>query len=827
MTKTQLSFFITYSCLLLLLLGGTSCNTKKILNEGERLVKKNTVTLNFPKKEAKVRNLKYELSTLAQPVPNTNVLFFNPRELIYYNNSQPEDTSKYRRYLKRVVAEKPAIFTEEQAIESARDMRYYLENKGFFDAEVKYVEKNKGKYKTEVEYIANTGKRYRIDSLVFRSNDSNISAILEIGKEQSKLVPGEPVSLESYEAEVQRITRDLKNNGYFDFNRNFIDTLRGDSTAQSVDIYFEIFSPEEDKEHIIYSIGDINVYPNYYPGDEKNNMPDTIIDNVHFRFGGRNLKIKPSTIVRSILLKKGDIFQLDLLEKTKLQLNRLNNFRTISVIHKKDSIREGIVHFDIYLNPKKKLEMDLDWELNNSNYTQQADRISLLGTSVGASYRNNNLFKNATQLDHRIKLGVELNLRQFTNPDSLIYSADVSYNFNLSWPKYVRWIGPYKLLDRIKGKKDPKTGQPKKLIGNFYDKLRENAKTRWSIELSIRNISQLYLENSHNTSFGYELNTDAQNRFLITPTGFTLYFLTRETSLFRDIIDRNPFLGLSTGTQLFTGLIFRNLSYTYSGKINPKGESWYFNTTIESSGHEVWAINKLYNGLQNTQDTFSILNGFEFAQYAKLELDGRFYRKFKGRNSFAFRANLGIAKPFGFSDKVPYIQQFYLGGGNSMRAWRIRELGPGAFITPPDTSETRVAFFQTGDLKIEFNAEYRFKILGDFEGAIFFDIGNIWSLDRADTTRIGSQFHLIAGVDNSNRRTEGFFSQMAIGTGFGIRWDFSYFILRADIGLKLRQPYVVRDPDTNQIIEDYWFPGWDKFSITQDLNLNLAIGYPF
>jgi len=221
MTKPRLSIFIAYSCMLLLLLGGTSCNTKKILNEGERLVKKNTVTLNFPKKETKVRNLKYELSTLAQPVPNTNVLFFNPRELIYYNNSQPDDTSKYRRYLKRVVAEEPAIFTEELAIASARDMKYYLENKGFFDAEVKYVEKNKGKYKKEIEYIANTGKRYRIDSVAFRAADPKISSILENGRERSKLVPGEPVSLNAYQAEVQRITRELKNNGYFDFNRNF------------------------------------------------------------------------------------------------------------------------------------------------------------------------------------------------------------------------------------------------------------------------------------------------------------------------------------------------------------------------------------------------------------------------------------------------------------------------------------------------------------------------------------------------------------------------------------------------------------------------------
>lgn len=818
--KTTFTNFLSFVLTLLFFsLIGSSCNTKKILQPGEKLVEDNIITLNIPKKQINTRNLRYELSTLAKPVPNTNTFYFRPRELIYYNNSQPEDTTKYKRYLKRKVGEKPAIFDPELAEQSAQDMKYYLGNKGFFDADVRYRVKRKGSHKVKVEYIVTTQNIYTIDSVIYLSQDQKINDILSANRAESKLVKDEPVSLNAYNEEVKRIATDLRNQGYFDFDRNFIDTLRADSVNNQVDIYLEIFPPAGRSEHLVYHVGDINVYPDYYPGDEQANLPDTIFEGIHFRSSGRELKIKPQTIHRSIFLRTGELFQEENLEKTNLQLNRLNNFRAISVIPVKDSLREGIVHFDIYLNSKKKLEFELDWELNNSNYTQTGDRISLLGTSMGANFRNWNLFRNATELNHQLKLGIELNLQEITNPDEFIYSADATYNFDLYWPKFVPWLGPYKLLNRIKIGKDDKNGEPKRLIGNFYKQLKENAKTHWSINVSFRNISTLYLENSHNTRFGYELVPDVHHRFRINHTGFTLYFLSNETPLFDTIITRNPFLGLSTDNQLFTGLFFRDFSYAYSGKINPRGESWFFNSLLELSGHEVWAANKIYNSLSNTNEAFTILNGFEFAQYAKAELDLRYYRKLKDNYSLAFRANVGIARPFGFSEQVPYVQQFYLGGGNSMRAWKIRELGPGAYFDPTNTIGNNIAFFQTGDLKIELNGEYRFKLFADFDGAVFLDIGNIWSLDPTDARGPMSQFNFISGVGQNGIKTDGFVNQMAIGTGFGIRWDFSYFILRFDMGLKLRNP----NPN---FTDEYWFPNWDKLQL-RDINPNLAIGYPF
>ena len=832
MKKRVPTSLLCWLSLFLLLLVGSSCNTKKILKPGEKLVKKNTISLNIPRKDANLRNLKYELSTLAKPVPNTRFIFL-AREHFYYN---PSDSTQSWRFLRKQIGEKPAIFNPELAENSAQDMKYYLGNKGFFDASVEYRLKKKGKHKVKIEYVVNSKNIYTIDTVIYKSGDQKIDRILQEISSESNLQKDGPVNLEVFNSEVQRVTKDLKDRGYFDFAANFIDTLRGDSTNNGVNIYFEVFKPKDQEEHQLYTVGKITVYPDYYPGDEKMNFPDSLVNGIHFRIADKTLSIKPQTISRSIFFRTGNLYSLSDVEKTNLQLSRLNNFRTFSVIPVKDSLEKGIVHFNIYLNPKKKLEMGLDWEFNNSNYTQTGDRTSLLGTSAGANFRNWNLFKNATRLDHSLKFGVELNLQQLTNPDSLIYSADLSYNFDLHFPKFVRWTGPYKLLDKIYLGKDKKTGERKKLIGNFYQQLRENAKSHWSINLSFRDISSLYRENSHNTSFGYELTPNSSNRFLINHTGFTLYFLVNETALFQSIIQQNPFLGLSTGNQLFSGLFFRNLSYTYTGKINPRGESWFFNNQFELSGHEVLLANKIYNAITDSTGPFTILNDFQFAQYAKLELDLRYYRKFKNEDAFAFRANVGVAKPFGFSTRVPYVQQFYLGGGNSMRAWKIRELGPGAYCDSSaincrrvevDTSRG-IAFFQTGDLKIELNAEYRFNIAGDIDGAFFLDIGNIWSLDSKDARGGDSQFNLISGVNSSGDRTEGFINQFAIGSGFGIRWDFSYFVLRCDLGVKIRKPFLKRT-EAGVALDSYWFPTVDpnRFRVFRDVNLNLAIGYPF
>ncbi len=796
----------------------SSCNTSKIPGLGEKLLHKNTIELKIPKKERNVRNLRYELSTLEKQKPNTNYLFFVPREGIYHAFSQPKDSGRIKKLVKRTLGEKPAIFSPTLTAETAQSMEYYLNNLGFFDAKVSYDTIPVRKHKIEVVYKVSTDRAYTIDTVAFFSRDSKVQSILESHREETKLEVGKLVSSEAYQAEVKRIIALLRNRGYYQFDRSFIDVLRADSTGRKVSIFLEVFPPRDREQHPIFHIGQINVYPNYYPGDEEANLPDTTVNGIHYRSYNEKLNIKPSAIERSVFLKTGDLYRQENLEKTKFQLNRLNNFRAISIAPRIDSVRADVLHLDVYLTPRKKLELGGDFEFNNSNYTVAQEGVNLLGVSLGVNYRNWNLFRNATLLDHRITAGIELNLQELDNPSNLIFSADASYTFGLYLPKYIPWTGPYRLLNKIRVGRHSITGEPKYLIDNFYRQLRETAKTRISANLSIRNISTLYLENSYNAAFGYEFTPNQQHNFLINHTGFTLFYIPDSsiTPIYQQILDNNDFLRLSQDRQLFTGLFFNDFNYTYTGKVNSLGESWFFNGYFELSGLEAWGANKIYNGLSNDSVTFQILNDFSFEQFLKLDLDVRYYRKFNDKQTFVFRFNTGVTRPFGFSSQVPYVKQFYLGGGNSMRAWRIRELGPGGYLAPtPDTVLNNVAFFQTADFKIEANLEYRFNLIGNFDGAFFLDMGNIWSLDPNDE-RPNSQFNLIRDIDPvTKERTDGFLDQIAIGTGFGVRWDFSYFILRFDLGIKLR------DPSTKT-----WFPNWSRFGFN-DLNANLAVGYPF
>jgi len=227
-------------------------------------------------------------------------------------------------------------------------------------------------------------------------------------------------------------------------------------------------------------------------------------------------------------------------------------------------------------------------------------------------------------------------------------------------------------------------------------------------------------------------------------------------------------------------------------------------------------INLLANAISGESKPFAFGAGGDsipFAHFMKYEFDWRHYQQLRGNQQFAFRAAAGLAFPYGpFSTQVPYVKQFYIGGPQSIRAWQIRELGPGGY-KDPNVDQNTVQFYQTGDIKIELSAEYRFRIGTIFanrmflDGALFLDAGNVWTL-KDDPQRPKANF------------TTDFFRQIAVGTGFGFRLDFKYFQIRLDFGYKLKNPYADEEGR-------YWlWKNFKNFSFSQ-FNSNFAIGYPF
>jgi outer membrane protein assembly factor BamA len=233
---------------------------------------------------------------------------------------------------------------------------------------------------------------------------------------------------------------------------------------------------------------------------------------------------------------------------------------------------------------------------------------------------------------------------------------------------------------------------------------------------------------------------------------------------------------------------------------------WLLNGALDVAGNSLYLLNQM-----SPNSIFDSIAGVPYSQFVRLQGDVRRYINFSNNKALVFRLNMGVGKAYLHSDVLPYVEQFYIGGANSIRAWRLRTLGPGSYADP-DAENAEVILDQTGELKLEWNSEYRFPLSKTMRGAFFLDMGNIWNLN-VDVTRPGAEFVL-----------NNLYNDLAIGTGFGARWDFSYFIIRLDLGVKLKDPRFIPEEQWVFKNDDAWRTEHSNYDYTL---LNLAIGYPF
>lgn len=794
----NISRYLTYTISILLVLG--SCNNRKFLKDNEVLLKKNNIEFDTKEKVIKKRSLTKGLESIYKQRPNTKRLGLIKSNLwFYYKTDSLKNPSKFQKWIRRKIAEPPALYSDDIAEATANSMKYYLQNKGYYYADVTYDKTiNKRKKLATVTYSVTTKNLYTIDSVFFNSSDPKIQRILNDSEDNTHLKRDQPVSKDLYNKEVERITNTLKNLGFAYFDRNFVDNLTGDSTGTKVNIYLNILNPKNQTEHTIYRIGKVSVIPRYIPSEILKPKRDSIIDGMLFLVDEYGTVVNPKSIIREIFLKEGDLYKEENYAKTNSQLGRLDIYKFISIKSAIDDIEKDKINFEIRLTPKKRMVLGGDLEFNNSNYASQTTNNSLIGLGVNLNYQNRNFRRNASVLELRANNSIEFNIAE---PNTPVYSLDILTQADWHIPKLVQFPKLYSSLNKINFIKD-----------NRFQDISENAETKVSIGYNRLLLFDFYNYHSFNLTFGYDYQRDNHNRSTWTQTGVN-YLLPKFEPAFDTIRDANPYIANSFTEQLFTGFLFRDYKYSYTGRPNIYGNSWKFYGDFELSGGEVFLTNWVYNGF-NKKDTFKFLNQVEFSQYARLNLDLRRYISLRKKGVFAYKVAFGIARPFGFSDDVPYVKQFYGGGPYGNRAWRIRELGPGAYY---DEAADDEIFYQTGDLSLNFNAEIRFNIFGGLNGAFFIDAGNVWTVGF-DEDRPGSQFLLKANPDVPE--TSAFYKQIGVGTGIGIRYDFSYFVLGIDLGIKARNPY----PDAEG--RNWLLHRWDKLQL-KDVNPNLLIGFPF
>jgi len=744
---------------------GQSCKSLKPLGEEQYYLSNNVLHFQTSEKIQQKEDLRFELESLYLQVP-VKRRAWNPRD-----------------WGKELI-----VFEEDLAKETAESMEMFLRNKkGFYNCKVRYTTKIKDN-KIVVDYWLDLGGRYKIKSIDFVGEDQKLVTEIKNLEGPAFLKEGDPLDAASFDKERTRITNALQNKGYYNFVSNYLE-VEGDSSHQNfeVDVIFNVISVPDQGDHRKYKIGDVNVYTEHLvQSDPEFAIRDSFEQSNYFAKSNRFI-VKPKRLHSNIYLRPGNIYKKNDRVKTLQSLSNLSTYRYIYVNPLVKTASDSIIDVDIFLSPHRhRWISDYGLELFYATLSQQ----NLFGFSGSVSLQNRNLFRGSEKYTFNIDGAIEFALSGTGNT----YSFGVSNDLEL--PRLKDLFGFGKFLSNIN-----------LLPNTSYKRFQEEATTEISLGYNYTNITSSFVLNSLNASWGYAYRPNNKSIYRVRQLGLNLFTAQPDSTFQANNIDPNPLLARSLENYFSTGLFFRELKYFYQGGKNKRGRSYGFLGNIELSGLEVFLGNKVSNLISNKDDVWN-LGSFNFAKYIKMEADGRIYKDIGRKSTLAMRADFGVVIPYGGSS-VPYLTQFYSGGPNSIRAWQIRQLGPDFnLIANPIEGQS---FFQAGDIKMEFNLEYRWDWFWFIEGAIFVDAGNVWSIRNSGN---------IGAIDGN------FLDEMAVGIGWGIRFDFDYFIIRFDQGYKLRSPFPIDDSGSHYILTKT-NPVTGKPFNSYIGNINVAINYPF
>ena len=783
---------------LLLLL--SSCNTPKYLAPDQALLKNTKIIFKTKNNEKNDPKLKDELQPFITMQPNHKLMFLIPKEYLYVKNTGINKDKWHHKAL-RSIGEPPALYNEAEAKEIARNMENYLKyKKGYYDAIVDFFAEDK-QYgwasssanevwsETVLNFVVSPGQRYKIKNITYESGDADVLAFINERQQDALIKPGDYIDYNTFEIEKSRLVIDLQNNGYINFSNNYFE-ISGDSskTNKDVDIYIEIREPLPDTLHRRFRAGEIRVYTDYYKDQQPDRLTQDTLNQAIYYKQSKDYLVRKEILDNAVFLRPGKLISREDRQKTFRKLNGLGTYRFVTINAIPDKQIDTLMHYDIQLAPFPKKWI---WDGGMQGYFSTLGAARLFGLSLSSQFVNRNLLGGSEKYTLRAEIGTELG---YEPGKGVIQRANnLTLQNNLIIPSFQDFLGFGRLVNKAGIIKD-----------KFFNDFKESCSTNIALGFSSNNIIDLYSLSSFNMTYGFDYTSPTNNRYIFRPLGFNLDLYTiNDTSRFA----RNPLVLLSFQDNLGTGFLFRDLTYIYNSNKLPGGHSFLVVNNLEMSGWEVHLTNLAYNSLFNKTSTWS-LGDKRFAKYVRYELDARYNKEFNKTESLAARFNIGSIVAFGENRAAPFVRQFGVGGPNSLRAWNIKQPGPGGYREPLSKLEVpQVIYTNQGDLKLEMNLEYRFKMFYFVDGALFFDAGNVWLLSKDDER---------PGAEISKR----FLDQIAVGTGYGIRFNFNFFIIRLDFGYKLRSPF--KDEFTGR----NWYTLREVRQ--QGLgNVQVAVNYPF
>jgi len=698
-----------------------------------------------------------------------------------------KDRLTFREWLSNI-GEEPSIYDSSVTHKSVKQLGLYLRNKGYFSNTVKDSVIVKGK-KVRIYYLLHTGSASVINQVSYDIDDSLIATFILPDSVNCLVKKGQNYDADLLQKERDRITRLLKNNGYYYFDKEYIyfNIYDGQAVRQlNVSIGIKKFSvalgnradSTVEKNHERYRLNEIYIITDYGGRMDTIKMRDTLrTASGNIFLYSRILRYKTGVIENAIYLKKGEEYQIQNYEDSYKRLAQLRAFKQVIIDFFPPPTGEpNKLNCIIRLTPVARQTMGLGFEGTNTGGN--------LGVNGSVAYQNKNALRGAEVFEIKMKGALELQKLVADigseNKKTLLpfNTIELGPEFNLYVP---RPLFPFNLFTV------GQSANPRTTLTSYY-----NYQHRPDYTRSILNLG-----------YSYDWRVGRFKKHTVFPCEVNLVKLLKIDPAFQQYLDQRKDLYLKSRFQDHVTTDSR-WTYIYTNQEPKKKKDYvFFRLDLESSGTILRSLAEMSNSLhiipipKDSTGSYRI-EQIKFSQYVKGGFDFRFYKLQTEHNKLVLRTAAGIGVPFHNLTTLPFEKSYFAGGPNSVRAFQARTLGPGSY-------NSGGGLFQLGDMSIEANIEYRYKIFKMLNAAIFMDAGNIWLL-RKDAGRPGGDF-------DPNR----FYKEFAVGTGVGLRLDFDFFIIRLDAGVPLRDPSV-------QDVNDRW--EFNKRPLTKTV-LNFGIGYPF
>lgn len=642
-------------------------------------------------------------------------------------------------------------------------MRDVLNNNGYFGSSASYeLLYSKDRRQAEILYRVNLTKPYTFSNIEFFHPTTRLENYIDsVAQRQNYLSAGNRYCTDSLDMVRNRITDIVRNNGYYFFKPQYIEYL-ADTTQLHRQMALKLVLADNIPATALkkYYIGNVttNIY-NYYGVDDN---PDTIATPRCTLIKYNPVRVRQNAISSAISMRHGRAFSVKSIERTQSNLSRLGIFSSVDIsTTPMDSITSDTL--DVTIDCRLDLPLETKFEIQAASKSN-----SYIGPSAVLGLTNKNLFGGGEQLSTELKFSYEWQTGK--NVGNKLNSYEVGANVNLMFPRL--------------------------LAPSFVDRSRRYI-NRTNISLSASLINRPKYFKMLDASIGMKWEWHATRYSLNEFSPLTLKYskLLNYSDDFAKMALDNPIIANSFDDKFLPMMTY---SYTYDRRFD-SCNSLNWNFSVAESGNVIcgiWALTGSHGG----KDSKSLF-GTPISQFVKASTQLVYSHQFLPGHWLVGRTYLGIAHAYGNSSEVPFSEQFYVGGSNSLRAFTARSIGPGRYHENNNYFEF---FDQSGTFKFELNLEYRFPIISQLHGALFIDAGNVWIL-KEDELRPGAMLS-----------AKHFFDDLALGTGAGLRFDAGFIVVRADLGIGIHYPY-----ETSK--SGYY----NMESFKNSLCLHFAIGYPF